>query len=111
MKRESMKKEFLAYASQRFIWCNYERFQHWEEEYASVEDYIKDNPKVLDDWLKERGEELSAKVCVHCGIHFIDKTKPRKARFCSVKCKSADWRARHPSYTKNYYLRTKNKEK
>lgn len=54
MKKESIKEEFLAYASQRFIWCNYERFQHWEEEYASVEDYIKANPDVLDDWLKEK---------------------------------------------------------
>ena len=56
MKRESIKKEFLSYAINKMIWCNYERFQYGEPEFADVESFIKHYPHILDDWLNEKKE-------------------------------------------------------
>ena len=84
-KTVNIKQEFLSYAINKMIWCNYERFQYGEPEFADVESYIKHYPNVLDDWLEEKGLVNKLKCCVHCGIHFIDRTKPLKAKFCSDK--------------------------
>lgn len=54
--KENIKAEFLAYAVDKMIWCNYERYQYGEPEFADVESYIKHYPNVLDDWLNEKKE-------------------------------------------------------
>mgnify|MGYP004455799163 CR=1 FL=1 len=56
MKRESIKQEFLSYARNKMIWCNYERYQYGQEEFADVESFIKHYPHILDDWLNEKKE-------------------------------------------------------
>jgi len=102
-----MKEEFLIYANQRRIAFNMEQFQHGLEEFADVESFVKHFPNVLEDWLEEKGLEKKLKCCVHCGAHFMDRTKPMTAKFCSDKCKSANWRSRHPNYIKNYHKKNK----
>ena len=98
MKRESIKKEFLSYAINKMIWCNYERFQYGDPEYADVESFIKHNPNVLDDWLCEQGSSYIAKNCLNCNMQFIDTSTRKNAKYCAPKCKM------------NHYRTKKNKE-
>jgi len=93
-KKQSIKQEFLSYAINKMIWCNYERFQYGETEFADVESYIKHYPNVLDNWLREQGSSWRAKNCLNCNMQFIDTSTRKNAKYCAPKCKMKHYRTK-----------------